>query len=51
MRRLYCLMKKKCPERSRAEMRRKVMIDCETLFAGQMSLNQLVKHMREKIGK
>lgn len=45
------MMKEKCPDKPRAEMRIKVMMDCETLFAGQVSLTQLMRHMREKIGK
>ena len=51
MRRMYSLMKERWPERERLEMRRKVMMDCEVLFSGQLTLGQLVKHMRERIAK
>ena len=51
MRRMYRLMKERWPRGERREMRRRVMMDCEALFSGQLTLGQLVKHLRERIAK
>lgn len=49
MRKLYSSMKRSFPHRCKAELRRKVVSECQSFFSGEVSVHQLLKFMRARL--
>ena len=49
MRKLYSSMKRSFPHRSKAELRRRVVSECQSFFSGEVSINMLLKFMRARL--
>lgn len=49
MRKLYSSMKRCFPHRSKAELRRKVVSECQSFFSGEVSVHMLLKFMRARL--
>jgi hypothetical protein len=49
IRKLYTVIKQKYPEKSKIEIRRKVLNECQSFFSGEASLALLLKFMRIKL--
>ena len=49
MRKLYSTMKRNFPHWGKAELRRKVVSECQSFFSGEVSVHALLKFMRARL--
>lgn len=49
IKKLYILMKRRYPQKSKREIKEKILLECEKLFEPEFNLGVLVKNLKNKI--